>query len=84
MNIESVTVIIVADGKALVIQPTPAQIFNIEWQRANGVREVPSDGPWIERELDGTGTFTLRIDGERAAVNGTWVDAKDAPRIVQP
>lgn len=86
MNIESVTVIIVADGKALIIQPTPAQISNLEWQQGNGVVVVPDEDDGlrfaVRREFDGTGTFTLRIDGERAAVNGMWVDAADAPVVL--
>lgn len=85
MNIESVTVVIVANGRALVIRPTPAQISNLEYVQSNNVREVPPDDPrasWVLRELDGTGTFTLRIDGERTAVNGAWVDAKDAPVVL--
>lgn len=69
MNIESVTVVIVADSKALVIQPTPAQISAIDWSQQR-------------TEFDGTGTFTLRIDGERAAVNGTRVDKNKAPVVI--
>lgn len=82
MNVESVTIVIVADGRALVIQPTPAQISSFEFNCANGFGEVPSEDSWVRRELDGTGTFTLRIEGERAAVNGTWVDTTDAPVVL--
>lgn len=86
MNIESVTVVIVADDRALVVRPAPAQISNLEYVQSNNVREVPPDDPrasWVPRELDGTGTFTLRIDGERAAVNGAWVDKSEARQALQ-
>lgn len=82
MNVESVTVVIVADGRALVIRPTPAQISNIEWERINGMREAPSGDSWVRRELDGTATFTLRIEGQRP-VNGMWTDRDGARRALQ-
>lgn len=80
MDIKSVTVIIVTEtGRMLLVQPSIHTVTDVQFDRREHLREVPSGGPFIQRKFSRHGTFTLRIDGKRETVNGTWIDTTEAP-----